>query len=44
MSGLSHVGLQDPVVKLLGKVAELERIVAEQREEIARRIGTAICA
>ena len=36
MSGLSHGELQELVVKLLGKVTELERIVAEQRKEIAR--------
>jgi transposase IS66 family protein len=39
MSGLSHGELQELVVKLLGKVTELERIVAEQREEIARLKG-----
>jgi len=39
MSGLSHGELQELVVKLLGKVAELERIIAEQRGEIARLKG-----
>ena len=39
MSGLSHGELQQLVVKLLGKVTELERIVAEQRKEIARLKG-----
>jgi hypothetical protein len=39
MSGLSHGELQELVVKLLGKVAELERMVAEQRGEIARPKG-----
>jgi Transposase IS66 family len=39
MSALSHGELQKLVVKLLGKVTELERIVAEQREEIARLKG-----
>jgi Transposase IS66 family len=37
--GLSHGALQELVVKLLGKVTELERIIAEQREEIARLKG-----
>jgi transposase IS66 family protein len=39
ISGLSHGELQELVVKLLSKVADLERIVAEQREEIARLKG-----
>jgi Transposase IS66 family len=39
ISGLSHGKLQELVVKLLSKVADLERIVAEQREEIARLKG-----
>ena len=39
MSGLSHGKLQELVLKLLGKVAELERIIAGQREEIARLKG-----
>ena len=39
MSGLSHGALQELVVKLLGKVTALERIIAEQREEIARLKG-----
>jgi hypothetical protein len=39
MSGLSHGELQELVVKLLGKVTELERIVAAQRQEIARLKG-----
>jgi hypothetical protein len=39
MSGLSHGELQELVVKLLGKVTALERIIAEQREEVARLKG-----
>jgi hypothetical protein len=39
ISGLSHGELQALLLKLLGKVTELERIVADQREEIARLKG-----
>jgi Transposase IS66 family len=39
MSGLSQGELQELVAKLLSKVADLERIVAEQRAEIARLKG-----
>jgi hypothetical protein len=39
ISGLSHDELLELVVKLLGKVADLERLVREQREEIARLKG-----
>jgi hypothetical protein len=39
ISGLSHGELQKLVLKLVGKVAELERRLAEQREEIARLKG-----
>lgn len=39
ISGLSHGELVELVVKLLAKVAELERLVQQQREEIARLKG-----
>lgn len=39
ISGLSHGELQALLLRLLGKVTELERIVADQREEIARLKG-----
>ena len=37
--GLSHGEQQALLLRLLGKVTELERIVADQREEIARLKG-----